>query len=151
MAGKLKSNVDTLQPDIANFIQRQRTNSVKRTLSSPTENPPTKKANMEVTPEVSVETNVSEKLAHLPPDLKLLYDTLNIRLKSIESKIDPNTTTRVDHVETVQKKTNARLTKIELENEELKQRLVNIKDKLLESSIVINGINEEKYEEPEPR
>ena len=41
--------------------------------------------------------------------------------------------------------------KIEMENEELKQKLVSIEDKLLESSIVINGISEEKYEEPEPR
>ena len=47
--------------------------------------------------------------------------------------------------------TDARLTKIEKENEELKQRLVSVEDKLLETSIVINGISEEKYEEPEPR
>ena len=38
-----------------------------------------------------------------------------------------------------------------MENEELKQRLVTVEDKLLESSIIINGISEEKYEEPEPR
>ena len=57
----------------------------------------------------------------------------------------------MDNVETKQKKTDARLTKIEMENEELKQKLVSIEDKLLESSIVINGISEEKYEDPEPR
>ena len=151
MAGKHKISLDNTQPDTANFIQKQRTNSVKRALSSPTENQPNKKSNMEVTPEVNVETTVQEKLAHLPPELKLLYDTLNIRLESIESKIDPNISTRVDDVETKQKKTDARLTKIEMENEELKLKLVSIEDKLLESSIVINGISEEKYEEPEPR
>ena len=151
MASKLKTSSDSSQPDIADFIQRQRANSAKRTLSSPTEYQPSKKANMEVTSEVNVETSVKEKLSHLPPDLKLLYDTLNIRLESIESKIDPNVSVRVDNVETKQKKTDARLTKIEMENEELKQKLVSIEDKLLESSIVINGISEEKYEEPEPR
>ena len=57
----------------------------------------------------------------------------------------------VEHVETEQKKTEARLTKVELENKELKQCLVSIEDKLLENSIVINGISEEKYEDPEPR
>ena len=39
---------------------------------------------------------------------------------------------------------------MEKENEELKQRLVNIEDKLLENSVIINGISEEKFEEPEP-
>ena len=40
---------------------------------------------------------------------------------------------------------------MEKENEELKQQLVNIEDKLLENSVIINGISEEKFEEPEPR
>ena len=40
---------------------------------------------------------------------------------------------------------------MEKENEELKQRLVSIEDKLLENSVVINGISEEKFEELEPR
>ena len=149
MAGKNKLVLDSSQPDIVNFIQRS--SSVKRVLSSPTDNLPNKKSNMEVMPEVNVETAIKEKLAHLPPELQLLYDTLNIRLDSIESKIDPNVSAKVAAVETKQIKTNARLTKIEMENEELKQRLVNVEDKLLENSIVINGISEEKYEEPEPR
>ena len=54
-------------------------------------------------------------------------------------------------METKQHKTEARLLKIEKENEELKQWLVSIEDKLLENSFVINGISEEKFEEPEPR
>ena len=106
---------------------------------------------MEVTPEVNVETSIKEKVANLPPELQLLYDTLNIRLDSIENKIDPTVSAKVVAVETKQFKIDARLTKIEMENEELKQELVNVEDKLLESSIVINGISEEKYEEPEPR
>ena len=58
---------------------------------------------------------------------------------------------RVDHVETKQDTANVRLNKIEQENEDLKQRLTEIEDKLLEKSIVINGVKEEKYEEPDPR
>ena len=54
-------------------------------------------------------------------------------------------------METKQHKTEARLFKTEKENEELKQQLVSIEDKLLENSVVINGISEEKFEEPEPR
>ena len=104
---------------------------------------------MEVTQGPSAESD--KGLADLPPDLKLLYDTLNIRLSSIENKIDPNVATRVEHVETQQRKTEARLTKVKIENEELRQRLVSIEDKLLENSVVINGISEEKYEDPGPR
>ena len=76
MAGKNKLVLDSSQPDIVNFIQRS--NSVKRVLSSPTDNSPNKKSNMEVTSEVNVETSIKEKVANLPPELKLLYDTLNI-------------------------------------------------------------------------
>ena len=149
MAGKNKLVLDSSQPDIINFIQR--TSSVKRVLSSPTDNPPNKKSNMEVTPEVDVETSIKEKVANLPPELKLLYDTLNIRLDSIEKKIDPDVSAKVEAVETKQFQMDARLMKVEQENEELKKRLVSVEDKLLETSIVINGISEEKYEEPEPR
>ena len=149
MAGKLKISLDTSQPGIATYIQRQRSNSVKRALSSPTEDQPSKKSNMEVTQGSNAECD--SRLKDLPPELKLLYDTLNVRLLSIESKIDSNVATRVEHVETQQRKTEACLTKVESENEDLKQRLVSIEDKLLENSIVINGISEEKYEDPRPR
>ena len=67
---------------------------------------------MEVTTEVNVETSVKEKLLHLSPELKLLYDTLRICLDSIENKIEPNVATRVDSVEMKQKKTEAWLTKL---------------------------------------
>ena len=39
---------------------------------------------------------------------------------------------------------------MEKENEDLKLRLVSIEDKLLENSVVIYGISEEKFEELEP-
>ena len=148
MASKSKVTTPVSQPDIANYIQRQRTNSNKRLLSSPTDNQPHKKTIMEVTPEVK-DNHQADKLINLFPDLKLLYDSLSVRLDSIDWKIDPNLSSQVEQVETKQNKTEARLSKIEKENEELKQWLVSIEDKLLENSVVINGISEEKFEEPE--
>ena len=149
MASKSKISTPVSQPDILNYIQRQRRNSNKRPLSSPTDNQLNKKAIMEVTTGVK-DNHQTDKLINLPPDLKLLYDSLSVRLDSIDRKIDPNLSSRVEHVETKQLKTEARLFKVEKENEELKQRLVSIEDKLLENSVVINGISEEKFEEPEP-
>ena len=104
---------------------------------------------MEVTTEVK-DNQHADKLVNLPPDLKLLYDSLSVSLDSINWKIDPNLASTIEHVETKQQKTEARLFKIEKENEELKQWLVSIEDKLLENSVVINGISEGKFEEPEP-
>ena len=104
---------------------------------------------MEVTPEVK-DNHQADRLINLPPDLKLLYDSLSVRLDSIGQKIDPNLSSWVEQVETKQHKTEARLSKIEKENEELKQWLVSIEDKFLENSVVNNGISEEKFEEPEP-
>ena len=111
---------------------------------------PHKKTIMEVTPEVK-DNHQADKLINLSPNLKLLYDSLSVGLDSIDSKIHPNLSSRVEQVETKQHKTEARLSKIEKENEELKQWLVSIEDKLLENSVVINGISEEKFEEPEPQ
>ena len=150
MASKSKVTTPISQPDIANYIQRQRTNSNKRLLSSPTDNQPHKKTIMEVTPEVK-DNHQADRLVNLHPNLKLLYDSLSVRLDSIDRKIDPNLSSQVEQVETKQHKTKARLFKIEKENEELKQWLVSIEDKLLENSVVINGISEEKFEELEPR
>ena len=42
----------------------------------------------------------TDKLINLPPDLKLLYDSLSVCLDSIDRKIDPNLSSRVEHVET---------------------------------------------------
>ena len=105
---------------------------------------------MEVTTEVK-DSHGADKPINLPPDLKLLYDSLSVCLDSIDRKIDPNLSSRVECVETKQLRMEAWLFKVEKENEELKQQLVNIDDKLLENSVIINGISEEKFEEPEPR
>ena len=83
MASKSKVTTPISQPDIANYIQRQRTNSNKRLLSSPTDNQPRKKTIMEVTPEVK-DNHQADGLVNLPPDLKLLYDSLSVRLDSID-------------------------------------------------------------------
>ena len=68
-------------------------------MSSPTDNQPNKKAIMEVTAEVK-DNHQTDKLINLPPDLKLLYDSLSVHLDSIDQKIDPNLSLRVEHVET---------------------------------------------------
>ena len=149
MASKSKFNPDINQPAIAKFIKRS--NSVKRGPSSPPENTPSgKRPTMEDNTDPLPHEN-REKLANLPPDLKLLYDSLKLQLDNIDRKIDRSLSVRIDDVETSQLKTDTRLSRVEQENEELKQRLTEIEDKLLEKSIVINGINEDKYEEPEPR
>ena len=116
MASKSKVTTPSSQPDIANYIQRQRTSSNKRLLSSPTDNQLHKKNIMEVTTEVKDNQQV-DRLDNLPPDLKLLYDSLSVHLDGIDWKIDPNLSSRVEQVETKQHKTEARLLKIEKENE----------------------------------
>ena len=75
-------------------------------MSSPTDNQPNKKAIMEVMTEVK-DNHYADKPINLPTDLKLLYDSLNMRLDSIDRKIDPNLSSRVEHVETKQLKTEA--------------------------------------------
>ena len=70
-------------------------------MSSPNDNQPHKKTIMEVTTEVKDNQQV-DRLVNLPPDLKLLYDSLSVRLDSIDRKIDPNLSSRVEQVETKQ-------------------------------------------------
>ena len=62
---------------------------------------------MEVTTEVK-DNHCADKLINLPPDLKLLYDILSVHLDSIDRKIDPNLSLRVEHVETKQLKTDGK-------------------------------------------
>ena len=151
MASKSKASTNASQPDITDYIQRQKPCNNKRQLSSPIEDLPHKKPIMETNIEGASEQERLDKLSHLPPDLKLLYDSLSVCLDNIDRKIDPDLSAQVVNVETRQTESESRLTKIEKENQELKQRLVNIEDKLLEKSIVISGISEDKYEESEPR
>ena len=89
MASKSKVTTPVSQPDIANYIQRQRKNSNKWLLSSPSDNQPHKKTIIEVTPEVK-DNQQADRLVNLPPNLKLLYDSLSVHLDSIDRKIDPN-------------------------------------------------------------
>ena len=44
-----------------------------------------------------------------------------------------------------------RLTEVEKENVELKQKLTEIEDQMLETSVVLTGIPEDKWEDAEPR
>ena len=94
----------------------------------------------------------TETPQNLPPELKLLYDCLSARLDSLDQKIESKGLTEcVETIENVQTNVDGRLTHVERENADLKQRLNDIEDKMLETSIVITGISEEKWEESEPR
>ena len=121
MASKSKASTNTSQPDITDYIQRQKPCNNKRQLSSPTEDLPHKKSIMDANIEGASEQERLDKLSHLPPDLKLLYDSLSVRLDNIDRKIDPDLSARVVNVETRQTESESRLTKIEKENQELKQ------------------------------
>ena len=99
-------------------------------ISSPElETPPVKKANM------------SDKL---PPDLKLLYDSLSQkwdeRMDPLESKVNalfseesnlPRHIEYVNEMKRNQGKLESRLNKVEKENTELKQKLTLIEDQML--------------------
>ena len=157
MAGKLKGVVPSNQPGISTFIQKNSpTTSTERSLTSPKLNAlPSKKINM---------TKSEAMSDRLPADLKLLFDSLS---RKLDERIDP-LETKVNllfsedsllprHVEDVarlkveQELMEIRLSEVERENSELKTKLSDIEDLLLENSIVLSGIKEEKWEEPEPR
>ena len=157
MAGKLKGTIPPNQPGITTFIQRNSPlPSAKRPLTSPdTDTPPIKKINM----------SESEAMSdRLPADLKLLFDSLS---KKLDERIDPieskvNILFNEDsllprHVEDVVKikvehaRMEIRLNEVERENEALKTKLSDMEDMLLENSVVLSGIEEEKWEKPESR
>ena len=85
---------------------------------------------------VDIDHNTAtETPQNLPPELKLLYDCISARLDVLDNKIDTkNIPERVETIKKVQDKVDGRLTRIEKENMDLKQRLTNIEDKLLEYS-----------------
>ena len=121
MANKSKFSPDINQPEIGNFINRTRTSSVKRGPSSPPEDrPQAKKISMDNPSKDIVSEETKEKLASLPPNLKLLYDSFKLQLDNIDRKIDWKLTVRVQNVETNQESADTRLNKVEQENEELK-------------------------------
>ena len=43
-----------------------------------------------------------------------------------------------------------KLNKVEWQNEDMKQKIINLEDKMLEHNIVISGISEDNWEESEP-
>ena len=98
MASKSKASFNNSQPDITDYIQRQKPCNSKRQLSSPTEDLPHNNPIMDTNTESEQER--LDKLSHLPPDLKLLYDSLSVCLDNIDHKIDPDLSTRVVNVET---------------------------------------------------
>ena len=122
-------------------------NKHKRPLNSPDrETPPGKKA------------NISDKL---PPDLKLLYDSLSQKWdERIEAKVNVHFSEEANlpkHIEVInemkkqQGKLEMCLNQVEKENVELKQKLTVIEDQMLETSVVLTGIHEDKWEDDEPR
>ena len=142
------------QPGITTYINRTSSPATKRQLNSPeAENPPIKKINMS--------DNMSE---NLPPDLKLLYDSisqkLDERLDPLESKVNilfdgesslPKHVKDIAHVKYKQSIMEARLNVVECENVELKQKLTKIEDMILENSVIVSGLSENNWEEAESR
>ena len=135
------------QPGITTYINRTSSPTTKRPLNSPeAETPPVKKINMS--------DNMSE---NLPPDLKLLYDSisqkLDERLDPLESKVNilfdgkstlPKHVEDVAHVKYKQSIMEARLNMVECENVELKQKLTKFEDIILENSVIVSGLSENK-------
>ena len=157
MASKIKNLNSPNQSGISTyFIKNSNTttpppsNKQKTLLNSPElETPPVKEANM------------SDKL---PPDLKLLYDSLSQkwdeRMDPLESKVNalfseesnlPRHIEYVNEMKHSQGKLESRLNIIEKENTKLKQKLTLIEDQMLENCVVLTGLNEDKWEDPIPR
>ena len=174
MAGTTKPTNVLKQTGIESFINKAMNNNTqnspvsgKRTLSSP-ENctpPPIKPNIMSVTNNTQLVTE--KEVPKLPPDLKLLYDSLSEKtdkqmvpietditdIKTIlwEEPVIHNHVAKVKTIKSNQKKLENTLNRVEHENKELKQKLNSIEDKLLENNIVLTGISEEKFENPGPR
>ena len=92
----------------------------------------------------------------LPPELQLLYDSLSDKIDKIDRKIPddfnlPKHTKEVEDIKVQQVELKSRLSRVERENESLKQKLTLMEDKMLEHNIVITGIPEDKWEDPDPR
>ena len=99
----------------------------------------------------------------LPPDLKLLYDSLSQkwdkRMDPLESKVNalfseesnlPRHIEYVNEMKRSQGTLESRLNIIEKENTELKQKTL-IEDQMLENCVILTGLNEDKWEDPIPR
>ena len=92
----------------------------------------------------------------LPPELQLLYESLSDKIDKIDRKIPDNFNfsqhaREVEEIKVQQTELENRLSKVEYENKSLKQKLTFMEDKMLEHNIVLTGIPEDKWEDPEPR
>ena len=159
MAGHRNSVSNLIQSGIESFIQRSPGNqqNQKRSLSSPeTDNPLPKRSTMLSQEDQSIFNNKTA--------LQLLYDSLSKKIdqkiEPVESKLNslvgsefnlPKYIEDVNEIKVQHKNLERKLTKVERENENLKQKIINLENKMLEHNIVLSGINEDKWEEPEPR
>ena len=165
MAGHRNSVSNLIQSGIESFIQRSPGNqqNPKRPLSSPeTDNPLPKRSTMLSQEDQSIFNN--KTALQLPVDLQLLYDSLSKKIdqkiKPVESKLNslvgiefnlPKPIEDVNEIKVQHQNLERKLTKVECESENLKQKIINLEDKMLEHNIVLSGINEDKWEELEPR
>ena len=162
MAGRNKSPGNLVQTGIINFIHKKTpeigspNSANKRPLSSPDTNvPPTKRTNMIMMDNQIVSDEAKPKI-QLPPELQLLYESLSDKIDKIDKKIPddfnlPKHAREVEEIKVQQVELKSRLTRVEHENESLKQKITLMEDKMLEHNIVISGISEDKWEDPEPR
>ena len=93
----------------------------------------------------------------LPPELKLLYDSLaqrwDERLDPLEAKVNalfsedsklPQHIEEVKEIKCNQTRIKTRLTIVEKENVELRQKLSEIEGQLVENCVIMSGIKESK-------
>ena len=163
MAGRSKSPGNLVQTGIINFIHKKtfesRSPSLvnKRPLTLPdTDIPPTNRTNM-ITMDHQIAPNEDPKpQIKLPPELQLLYESLSDKIDKIDRKIPdnfnlPKHARDVEEIKVQQIELKSRLSRVEHENESLKQKITLMEDKMLEHNIVMTGIPEDKWEDPEPR
>ena len=89
-----------------------------------------------------------------------LSKKIDQKIEPMESKLNslvgsefnlPKHIEDVNEIKVQHKNLERKLTKVECENENLKQKIINLEDKMLEHNIVLSSIDEDKWEEPEPR
>ena len=163
MAGRSKSSGNLVQTGIINFIHKKTTETSspslvnKRPLTSPDiDIPPTKRTNM-----ITMDNQIASKedlkpQIKLPPELQLLYESLSDKIDKIDRKIPddfnlPKHARDVEEIKVQQVELKSRLSRVEHENESLKQKITLMENKMLEHNIVITGIPEDKWEDLEPR
>ena len=101
-------------------------------------------------------SNETKPKIQLPPELQLLYESLSDKIDKIDKKIPddfnlPKHAREVEEIKVQQVELKSRLSRVERENESLKQKITLMEDKMLEHNIVITGISEDTWEDPEPR